>query len=250
MMGPTARAWATAAFAVCIVSGCSRSTCDYPNGGCADGQVCAFVERATARCIPYAEDDLELAPPFATGHELWCSQRGRSAIGRTHSFQADLFAVDLASDLPGDVQVVTPVAGTAYVFDGCEERDATAGARNNSRCGLGYGNHVKVWDGTNIYLFAHLARVAVGPGRLAKDQVIGTMGCSGAAGHRHVHVSVTRPRSSDDPEAILSTPGWSGSIPVRFRLATHHPVTREVSVEWSDRLPCDDRRDRAAVLRR
>lgn len=192
--------------ATCAVAACSKakSDCDYQNPSCGDGRVCAFVERDQSRCIAFVDATLDLQPPFKSGQQFWCSQGGKSPRGRTHSFQGDLFALDLPSTSPGDVEVVSPVAGTAYVFDGCDEREAGANAHNDSRCGLGYGNHVKIWDGSNIYLFAHLATVRVAPGPVQRDRVLGIMGCSGAAGHRHVHITVTRPLAGDDVEKILS----------------------------------------------
>gem|GEM_PF-6051997 len=170
-------------------------------------------------------------------------------VGRTHSFQGDLFALDLASASPsGGVTIVSPVDGTAYVYDECEERDSGADAHNDSRCGLGYGNHVKVWDGTNIYLFGHLARVQVKPGPIRRDAVLGQMGCSGAAGHRHVHLTVTRPRPGEDVERILATPGWKGQTPVRYRLVARDAVTKAPVVERPDTLRCADDRAHAKLF--
>lgn len=193
----------------------------------------------------------ELYPPFLSGTEFWCSQGGRSSRGRTHSFQGDIFALDLASSADsGDVSVVAPVSGDVYVYDGCDERDSSQSAVNNSHCGLGYGNHVKIWDGTYIYLLGHLARVTVTPGRVNRDEIIGTMGCSGSAGRRHVHFTVTGPASRTNLKEILSTPGWKGEIPVRFRLSAHQMPGGGPLSAWSDALPCADVREQTVVLMR
>jgi hypothetical protein len=136
------------------------------------------------------------------------------------------------------------------VFDDCAERDSEATAHNNSPCGLGYANHVKIWDGKNIYLFGHLARVLARPGPIHRDEVLGVMGCSGAAGHRHVHFSVTRPAPDDDVEKILATPGWWGHVPVRYRLNARKATTNEAIVERPDTLSCVEEQVRATVLMR
>jgi hypothetical protein len=232
------------------LSGCSRqSPCRYDAPTCAKGEVCAFVEPGTSRCIAYADVTFEVQAPFRPGDSFWCSQGGKSPTGRTHSFQGDLFALDLASASPSSgVTILSPVDGTAYVYDACEERDSGADAHNDSRCGLGYGNHVKVWDGTNIYLFAHLARAHVQPGPIRRDDVLGEMGCSGAAGHRHVHLTVTRPRPGEDVERILATPGWKGQTPVRYWLAAHDAATKASVVAQPDMLSCADERTKAQLF--
>jgi hypothetical protein len=232
------------------LSGCSKpATCRYEIPNCGESEACAFVGPGESRCITYADVSLELQAPFKPGDSFWCAQRGRSQAGRSHSFQGDLFALDLASASPSSgVTIISPVDGIAYVYDGCEERDSGADAHNDSRCGLGYGNHVKVWDGTNIYLFGHLAWVHVKPGPIRRDEVLGEMGCSGAAGGRHVHLTVTRPRPGDDVERILATPGWKGQTPVRYRLVAHDAVTTAPVVAPPDMLSCAEKRAQAELL--
>jgi hypothetical protein len=99
-----------------------------------------------------------------------------------------------------------------------------------------------------MYLFAHLARVTASAGPISKGDAIGIMGCSGAAGHRHVHVSVTAVPAHKDRDTVLATPGWTGQIPVRFRLAAAGAdnLLRE---EWSDRLVGADVREQAVGFR-
>jgi hypothetical protein len=170
---------------------------------------------------------------------FWCSQGARSPAGRSHSFVGDVYAVELVSP-PGSTasEIVAPVGGDAYVFDGCEERDNKPEAHNDSKCGLGYGNHVKIWDGTNIYLLGHLSQVRVQQGRVAPGQVIGVEGVSGAAGHRHVHLTVTRPGPGDDVRRLLSTPGFKGPIPARFRVRLRDEEAGTPRELWVDELDC------------
>ena len=104
-------------FTALVAPTCSKpGVCRYDNPNCGNGEVCAFVEPGKSRCITYADIALELQAPFRPGDPFWCSQGGRSAVGRTHSFEGDLFALDLASASPAaGVAVVSPVTGTAYV---------------------------------------------------------------------------------------------------------------------------------------
>lgn len=135
---------------------------------------------------------------------------------------------------------MAPVDGDAFIFDDCEEREAGPDARNSSQCGLGYGNHVKIWDGTNIHLLAHLSRVLIPRGRVRKGKVVGIEGLSGAAGPRHVHITVTRPRNGEDPSPLLNTPGHKGSIPVRVRYRVRGEGEVDAGAVWVDELRCSE----------
>lgn len=229
---------------------CSRrAACDYEHASCQPGETCAFVEGGSAKCVAFSEEPLELSPPLRRDAPFWCSQGGRSKAGHSHSFQGDLFALDLAATSTSDpVELVAPIDGTAYVYDECEERSSDAKAFNDSKCGLGYGNHVKIWDGRNIYLFGHLARALVKPGPVKRDDAIGVMGSSGAAGSRHVHVTVTRPNPGQDPSEILKTPGITGDVPVRYRLVARDAASLARIVAEPDVLACDDDRSRTKTL--
>jgi hypothetical protein len=80
-------------------------------------------------------------------------------------------------------------------------------------------------------------------------QPIGVEGVSGAAGHRHVHMSVTRPAKPElgDVRKILTTPGWVGRIPIRFRLTVRDGENGTVKVRGVDELGCvDDAAQRAS----
>lgn len=214
-----------------------ETLCDYEKPSCASAtSACAFVERGRSACVDSAVLEAPLGSPFRATQRFACTQRARSEAGRTHSFIGDLFAVDLASTRDAkSVEVLAPVSGEATVFDGCDaERADAPGARNDSRCGLGYGNHVRIWDGTNLVMLAHLAQVRATNGPVKRGDVVGVEGVSGAAGQRHVHVTVTRPRPTDDIRKILGNPGWKGQVPVRWKLdlAPH--------AAWVDELSCDE----------
>lgn len=224
---------------------CTRSkNCDYAANNCASGTICAHVEGTTAECVPYVERSSKVRVPVV--ESIWCSQGGRSARARSHSFAGDIYAVDIVpASVAADVAVVAPVGGTLYVFDDCDaERDSTVEANNTSRCGLGYGNHVKIWDGEHVFLLAHFARIEARAGEIKAGERLGTVGVSGAAGHRHVHLTLSKFSASDDRERVLATAGWKASVPVRFRL----DVASKYNAAWTDELPCGDNRDVAPLL--
>ncbi len=224
---------------------CGSSPCDYAHASCDPGHVCVRTDASKTECVLTDELDQPLRAPFVDGHAFGCSQGPRSALGRTHSFRSDVFAVDLPSRGPEAGVVVAPLDGEAFVFDGCAdpaERADAADARNDSRCGAGYGNHVKIWDGQTMVLLAHLSRVTIKDGIVRAGQPVGVEGVSGAAGHRHVHMSVTRPAKPELGEVrkILTTPGWVGRIPMRFRLTVRDAAEAAVKVRGVDDLQCSD----------
>lgn len=187
------------------------------------------------------EIDAPMRAPFADAQGFSCIQGPRSAFSRPHAFRQDVFAVDLASTGEDPGVVVAPIDGDATVYDGCDERDNGRDAHHSSRCGQGYGNHVRIWDGQTMVLLAHLSKVTIKPGLVQAGQPVGIEGASGDAATRHVHMSVTRPAGKGaDVRALLATPGATGSVPVRFRLTVRDRSDGTVAVRDIDQLGCNE----------
>lgn len=227
--------WGFAALLAGILAlpGCDRA-CDYANPRCDRGKACLFGGKREPRCLPYVESSFEIEAPFLPGQAYTCAQGGRSSLGGSHNWQSDGYALDLAPIGDGEITVVAPIDGEAWVFDRCtDERASGPDAKNTSPCGLGYGNHVKIWNANEGYilLFAHLARVTAHAGPVKRGDVLGITGVSGRAGARHVHFAVTSP--SSDPRPALETEGWQGDRPVRYRFRANAAV-----VAAPDELPC------------
>ncbi len=219
--------------------------CDYGGGpaSCGENQICAISVGGQGRCLPFASQSSPMAPPFAAGVSFACTQGPRAPKERSHAWATDVFAVDLmpVEDKP-EVEVVAPVAGEAHVFDRCEERDAGPSARNDTNCGAGYGNHVRIWDGTDLVLLGHLARVTVKQGaQLKRGDVLGIAGASGQAASRHVHLVVTRLRPGDHIGAILGSPGHKGGVVVRGLLEAKKLPGGAVESVAFDALECAEK---------
>jgi hypothetical protein len=191
--------------------------CDYQESGgrpCGDNTICAMHVANQARCLPFASQSNAMTAPFRADVRFACTQGPLAPKGRSHSFATDAYAVDLmpAPDA-AEAVVVAPLDGEVHVYDRCEERDASPNAHNDSPCGAGYGNHVRIWDDTDLVLLGHLARVTVKEGaRVKRGDPIGIAGASGQAGSRHVHVVVTRLRPGDHIGTILSSVGNKGGV--------------------------------------
>lgn len=193
--------------------------CDYgaPEPGCVANEICAVSVGGQGRCLNFTAQTEPMAPPFPHGATFTCRQGPRSAKDKSHAWATDVYAVDLMpASILAEAVVVAPVDGEARVYDRCEERDASPKAQNTSNCGAGYGNHVRIWDGTDLVLLGHLARVTVKDGAPVKrGDPIGVAGVSGAAGARHVHLVVTRLRPGDHIGTILTSVGHKGGVVTR-----------------------------------
>jgi hypothetical protein len=222
--------------------GCRANSCDYAHPSCDPGHVCARTDHSPssmrAECVQIEELDAPLRAPFVDGHAFACAHGPYGPLGR--AFVRDPFAVDLSSRGADAGVVVAPIDGEAFVFDGCEERDDRPDAKNDSTCGAGYGNQVKIWDGQTLVLLAHLSKVTIKNGVVHAGQPVGVEGNSGAAGSRHLHIQVTRPGKGEDVRKIFTTPGWGGRVPVRFRLNLREREGAAVVVRSADELSCSD----------
>lgn len=218
-------------------------TCDYQESGgraCDANTICAMHVANQARCLPFATQSNAMTPPFRSDVAFACTQGPLAPKGRSHSFATDSYAVDLMPRAEvAEAVVVAPLDGEVRVFDRCEERDASPSARNDSPCGAGYGNHVRIWDDTDLVLLGHLARVTVKEGALVKrGDPIGVAGVSGQAGSRHVHVVVTRLRPGDHIGTILGSVGNKGGVVTKGLLRAAPAGGGEARALTFDELDC------------
>ncbi len=153
--------------------------------------------------------------PFGPEYHAYCNQG--PASDPSHNIDVTRFAVDLASSLDAEAGVVRAgLDGVAYPYDECPFRDSSASALNDSECGAGFGNHVRLLtDSGEVLLYAHLSAVHVREGqRVSAGASLGIEGVSGRAGGRHLHFSVHR---HGDPTALKEGPGMIGdSVPFVF----------------------------------
>lgn len=214
--------------------------CDYgAPTGCGPNEICAVSVGGQGRCLLYATQSEPMIPPFPAPTAFACRQGPRAPKEQSHAWATDVYAVDLMpSPSVAEAEVVAPISGEARVYDRCEERDASPNATNSSNCGAGYGNHIRIWDGTDIVLLGHLARATVKDGaRVERGQRIGIAGVSGSAGARHVHLVVTRLRPGDYVDTILQNPGHKGGVVTNGVMLLRDPSGRAVTKHF-DELGC------------
>jgi len=123
--------------------------------------------------------------PFPAGTVVLCQQGNLSPSWRTHFKENSRHAVDLSNTSLPSLAVVPAAPGRiAYVLAGSAPDDRKAGS--------GFGNQVKVEHGDGYFtMYAHLDTVSARVGDVADTAYpIGTVGCTGAAGNRHLHFSL------------------------------------------------------------
>ena len=88
----------------------------------------------------------------------------------------------------------------------------------------------------------------IAPGRVHAGDVVGVEGVSGAAGPRHVHLTVSDLSADGDAKLRAQTPGWRGSLPLRPRFDVRpEGGTREVRLA-ADELGCDESMKRTWIV--
>ena len=104
----------------------------------------------------------------------------------------DLFNIDKELS---DVPIHTIAAGiVVYVRTGCPSSTQFSDNTILRECGAGWGNHLVINQGKNIYSrYAHLrfdgVYKSVGE-KVIKDEIIGLMGNSGRSEGRHLHLEI------------------------------------------------------------
>lgn len=130
----------------------------------------------------------------------WVAFSGTPGSAATHE------GIDWIHDDPDvpEVDVATAAAGeVVYVRTGCPESDLLSRNTDLRECGAGWGNHVVVHHGGDVYTrYGHLRDgevfVEVGD-ELAAGDVLGVMGNSGRSEVRHLHFELGTRADAFDP---------------------------------------------------
>lgn len=190
---------------------------------CAASEICMNSE-PTAKCFPkpIRAPMKDLFLPFDSKTEVVCTHS--SGVG-SHSWPNAFYALDLATEYTDKAPtVLAAVDGKAFVFFGedgkpCPEPKGTAASATPDKCGMGWGNRVKILHANGYASFyVHLEKVLIKNGEIVhRGQAIGIMGWTGLAGHRHLHFSVQKIQGSTPTEWEQHI-NWDGlSVPFDFK---------------------------------
>ena len=169
---------------------------------CPSGHYCSPIDRTDSAQCPevgacvampdYPPFEMEL--PFDPELTVYCL-KGSLVPESSHSpcWDNGRFALDLGSHaFAAPKLVLAPHDGTiAMARGGCITRDLSF-QDEEDRCNWGYGNLVRVAHASGWFTqLAHLSSILVHPNQPVRaGQIVGIEGNTGAAGVRHVHVSV------------------------------------------------------------
>lgn len=156
--------------------------------------------------------------PFPAGTVVLCEQGNLTGEGMTHSLPNNFYALDFSNRAETRLEVAAAARGRVmYVLSDSPLWDYDAGN--------GYGNQVKIEHADDFYtLYSHLDEVAVKPGdQVEAGSVLGTMGLTGAAGGRHLHLGLHK--------NLKLSPGARGSEPIRsLQTVVFEPKLRQATL--------------------
>src|SRR3989338_5956145 len=115
--------------------------------------------------------------PFAG--KLKCSQESQSNTNRSHSDQNKnaKFALDFTIDEITPFFVLASAPGKVRVWNCCTH------THGDCRCGLGFGNQVRIYHDGYFTFYAHFLKILVKDGvKVKTGDVIGIAGKTGLAG--------------------------------------------------------------------
>lgn len=140
-------------------------------------------------------DSIAIAMPFEAGYTSQCMQGAGGDY--SHSYTSTLYDIDLDTPNGQDDLVFAPASGTAYVHD------------SNRTTGFGVHINLDLGDGTYIVL-GHLDDVFIEDGEgVAKGQILGFEGTTGASTGDHVHIGRHTWDASQDATYGTSIEGLS-----------------------------------------
>ena len=178
--------------------GCRRDE----ENACSPGHFCSPVDREDSAqcphvgaCVAMPEyPPFEMELPFDPELTVYCL-KGSLVPESSHSpcWDNGRFAVDFGSHaFAAPKLVLAPHDGTiAMARGGCTMQDLSF-QDEEDRCNWGYGNLVRVEHASGWFTqLAHLSSILVHPDQPVRaGQIVGIEGNTGAAGVRHVHMSL------------------------------------------------------------
>lgn len=188
----------------------------------------------------FADGQPRLRMPFPAGTVVLCEQ-GNASLSGTHTRDRiqNTFALDFSNSVLDTVVVVAAAPGVvSFVLAGAGPDDPNAGAQ--------YGNQVRIDHGGGYETFyAHLDSVSAVQGQTVRaGEPLGTMGRTGLAGGRHLHLSVHHVSREDagagEGESLpidgLLTRDVTTTLRTRFRWTSGQQMVADPSVPWRGHL--------------
>jgi len=116
--------------------------------------------------------------------KLLCTQESNSKDDKSHSskYKNTKYALDFTIDNKNSFEILASTDGQVKIWRCCNHKSG------NCKCGLGFGNQIRLYNDEYFTFYAHLGKIFVKNGQFVKQgQVIGLAGNTGLAGTVHLH---------------------------------------------------------------
>ena len=120
---------------------------------------------------------------------LKCSQGNLSSNDRSHNkrYANTKYALDFTVNGYSQFNVRASADGIAKIWDCCKHKSGKC------KCGLGFGNQIRIFHSGFFTFYSHLSKINVSNGQKIKQgDVIGVSGKTGLAGNVHLHWTLGR----------------------------------------------------------
>ncbi len=137
---------------------------------------------------------------------LICSQGCMSEKGRSHykKYANTRCALDFTLNGESPFHVLASADGIAKVWNCCNHKSG------NCKCGLGFGNQMRIYHDGYLTFYSHLSKIFVKDGRFVKQgEIIGIAGRSGLAGDVHLHWTFGKESKESKSVEEKFIPFWS-----------------------------------------
>ena len=126
------------------------------------------------------KNQLILKLPFKG--KLICLQGNKSKRSHKKEYPNTKYSIDFSLKTNRSFPLLASARGKAKIWRCCNHKSG------NCKCGLGFGNQIRVYHGKYFIFYSHLSKILVRDGQHVKQgSVIGIAGKTGLAGNIHLH---------------------------------------------------------------
>ncbi len=136
--------------------------------------------------------------------ELLCTQSNLSKGSHNNKNINTKYALDFTLDNKNPFKILASANGIAKIWQCCKHNSGKC------KCGLGFGNQIRIYHNNYFTFYAHLSRISVKEkDKVKQGQIIGIAGKTGLAGDTHLHWTWGKKSKGSKPIKRKFIPFWS-----------------------------------------